>query len=131
MSEIDLNKLPDHGCFDSESELQGISSVDPTIELGVNISFTSADHIQGVRALNFGNSSATGPAPNTGIPVGNVPQEGAESSKGEHFLDTPHPTTSQSMSPSPIPSHRGWSMCRGRGVGRKGVGKFYSNSMPI
>jgi len=32
--------------------------------------------------------SAMGPAPNTGILMGHVPQEGAESSKGEDFLDT-------------------------------------------
>jgi len=48
MSEIDPNESPDHGWFDSESELPGISSVDPTLELGVNMSFPSANHIQGV-----------------------------------------------------------------------------------
>jgi len=63
MSEIDLNKSPDHGWFDSESELPGILSVDTTIELGVNMSFPSADHTQGIKALEIGNSSATGPAP--------------------------------------------------------------------
>jgi len=115
---------PTNGWFDSKSELPGISSVDPTIELGVNMSFPSADYIQGVRALNFANSSAMGPAPNTGILVGNEPQERAESSKGENFLDTPNHTPFQSKSPSPIPFHRGWSMGRGRGVGREGGGKF-------
>jgi len=35
MSEVDLDDLPEHGWFDSESELPGISSVDPAIELGV------------------------------------------------------------------------------------------------
>jgi len=34
MSEIDPDKLSEHGWFDSESELPGISSVDPAIEPG-------------------------------------------------------------------------------------------------
>jgi len=120
MSEIDHDELPDHGWFDSESEFPGISSVDSTLAVGVNVSFSSADHIQGVRALDFENSSATGPAPNMGILVGHVPQEGAESSKGENFLDTPHISNSpQNKSPSPILFHRGWAIGRGRGVGRE------------
>jgi len=98
MSEIDTDDPPEPGWFYSESELPGISSVDPTIELGVNMSFSPADHIQEVRTLTIGNSSATGPAPNTGILVGNGPQEGAESSKGENFLVTPNPTPPQSKS---------------------------------
>jgi len=123
MSEID-----DQGWFDSESKLPGISSVDSTLAMGVNVSFPSADNIQGVRALEIGNSSATGPAPNTGLLVGHVPHEGAESSKGENFLDTTHPTPPKSKSLSPIPFHRGWAMGGGRGVGQeKGRGrKFYT-----
>jgi len=39
MPEVDPNELPEHGLFDSESEPRGISSVDPAIELGVNMSF--------------------------------------------------------------------------------------------
>jgi len=38
MSEIDQDELPEPRWFDSESELPGISSVDPTIKLGVNMS---------------------------------------------------------------------------------------------
>jgi len=121
MSEIDPDEQPEPRWFHSESELPGISSVDPSIELGVNMSFPSAEHIQEVRALIIGNSSATGPATNTGILVGNGPQEGAECSKGDNFLDTPTHTPAQSKSPSPIPFHRGWSMDRGRGVGRQGA----------
>jgi len=104
MSEVDPDDLPEHGWFDSESELPGISSVDPAIEQGVNISCPSANSLQEARALVTGNSSATGPAPYKGILVGNGPQEMAESSKGENFLDTPTHTFSQSKSPSPIPS---------------------------
>jgi len=93
MSESDNEELPNHGWwFDSESELSRISSVDSTLAMGVNVSFPYAAHIQGVRALDFGNSNTTCPAPNTGILVGHVPQEGTESSIGENFLDTPHPT---------------------------------------
>jgi len=120
MSEVDQDKLPEPGWFDSESELTGISSVDPTIELGVNMSFPSADFEQEVRALIIENSSATGPATNTGILVGNGPQERTESRKGENFLDTPNHTPSQCKSPSRILFHRGWSMGRGKGVGREG-----------
>jgi len=39
MSEIDPDDQPEPGWFDSESKLPGILSVDPTIELGVNMSF--------------------------------------------------------------------------------------------
>jgi len=120
MSKIDPDEPPEPGWFASESELPGISSVDPTIKLGVNMSFTPADHRQEVRALIIGNSSTTSPAPNTGILVGSRPHEEAESSKGENFLHTPHPTPPQSKSQSPISFHRGWSMGRGKGVGREG-----------
>jgi len=70
MSEIDPDELPEHGWFDSEPELPGISSVDPAVELGVNISCPSADLLQEARALVTGNSSATGPAPPQGHPSG-------------------------------------------------------------
>jgi len=60
MSEIDTDDPPEPGWFDSESNLPGNSSVDPTIELGVRIIFPPADHIREVRALTIGNSSATG-----------------------------------------------------------------------
>jgi len=71
MSEIDPDEPPEPGWFDSESKLPGISSAEQTIELGVNMSFPSANPIQKVRALIIENSSATGPAPNRGILVGN------------------------------------------------------------
>jgi len=71
MSDIDHDELPDHRWFDSESELPGISSVDSTLDLGVNVSFPPADHIQGVKALDFGNSNTTGPcSPQYGHPSG-------------------------------------------------------------
>jgi len=127
MSESDPDELPEPGWFDLESELPGILSVDPTIELGVNVSFPSANRIQEVRALIIGNSSATGTAPNTGIlliQVGNGPQE-EESSKGEIFLDTPTHTPPQSKSPSPIPLQRGWSIwVEGEGWNERGEGEF-------
>jgi len=112
MSDSDLEEALNNGWFDSEYELPGISSVDSTQTLGVMVSSPSADHIQ-VKALDFGDSSAIGPAPNMGTSVGHVPLEGTESSKGENFLDTPNHTPSQSKSSSPIPFHRGWSMGRG------------------
>jgi len=84
MSDSDFGELPNTGWFDSESDLPGISSVDSTIEQGVIVSFPSANQIQ-VRALNFGDSSATGPAPNKGTPVGHVPLEGTESSTGKIY----------------------------------------------
>jgi len=122
MSDSDLEELPNNGWFDSESDLPGISSVDSTIEQGVIVSSLSANQIH-VRAVDFGDSSATGPVLNKGTPVGHVPLEGTDSSKEENFLDTPIHTPSQSKSPSPVPFHRGWSMGRGRGVGRKGGAK--------
>jgi len=54
MSESDHEKLPDHGWLDSKFELPGILSVDSPLAMGVNVSSPSADHIQGVRALDFG-----------------------------------------------------------------------------
>jgi len=69
MSEVDTDDLTEHGWFDSESELPGISLVDPTIEL-----------MQEAGALKTGNSSAMCPAPYKGTLVGNGSQEGAESS---------------------------------------------------
>jgi len=120
MSNSDLEELPNNGWFDSESELPGISSVDSTLAMGANVSSPSAGQIQ-VRAIDFGNSSTAGRAPKRGIPVGNVPLGGTGSSKGKSFLDTPTHTPPQSKSPSPILFHRGWSMGRGRGVGREGA----------
>jgi len=69
--------------------------VDSTIEPGVNMSFTPADHklYKKLEPLQSGiAASAAGPAPNTGILVCNGQQEGAESSKRENFIDTPNPT---------------------------------------
>jgi len=94
MSDSDLEESPNTRWFDSESDLPGISSVNSTIEQGVSVSSLSADQIH-VRALNFGDSSAKGPAPNRGTPVGHAPLEGTEPSKGESFLDTPIHTTPQ------------------------------------
>jgi len=123
MSNSDTDELPNTGWFDSESDLPGILSVDSTVALGVNMSCPCANQIQ-ARALDFGDSSITGPAPNTGIPVGNAPLGGTGLIKRESFLDTPIHTPPQSKSPSPVPFHRGWSMGGGKGVGREGE-KFY------
>jgi len=100
-------------------DLPGISSVDSSQELGVIVSPPSADQIH-VRALDFGDSSSTGPAPNKGTPVGHLPLEATESSKGENFLDTPIHTPLQSKSPSPVPFHHGWAMGRRRGWDERG-----------
>jgi len=101
-SDLVLEEPPNNGWFDSESDLPGISWVDSTIEQGVIVSSPSASQIQ-TRSLDFGDSSATSPAPNKGTPVGHVPLDGAESSNRKSFLDTPIHTLPQSESPSPIP----------------------------
>jgi len=88
MSANDHEELPNNGWFDSEAELPRISSVDSTLAMGVNVISPFADQIQ-VRALDFGDSSATSPAPNRGIPVGNVPLGGTGPDNGEKFLDIP------------------------------------------
>jgi len=124
MSDFDQDELPHTGRFDLESDLPGISSVDSTTELGVSVSFPSANQSQ-VRALDFGVSSAMGPAPNTSNSVGNVPSGETKSCKGENFLDTPNHTPSQSKSPSPIPFHRRWAKGRERGWEKRG-GEFYN-----
>jgi len=124
MSDSDQEELPNNGRFDSESDLPGTSSVDSILAMGVIVSSPSAN--RHVRALDFGDSSTTGPAPNTGIPVGHVPLGGTGSSKGESFLDTSIHTPPQRKSPSPIPLHHGWSMGRGKEVGREGGAKSYT-----
>jgi len=119
MSDSDLEEPPNNGWFDSESELPGISSEDSTQTLGVIMSFPSANRLIG--ALDFGDNSATGSAPNRGIPVVfRARLEGAGSGNGENFIDTTTHTHPQSKSPSPIPFHYGLPMGRGRGVGREG-----------
>jgi len=87
MSYSDQKELPNTGWFDSESDFPGILLVNSTPKL-VNMSCAFANQIQ-VRALDFWDSSATDLAPNKGTPVGHVPLEGIQSSKGENFLDTP------------------------------------------
>jgi len=61
MSDTDQDKPQSPGCFDSESDLPGNSSVDSTIKLGVNVSVLSANQTQ-VRALGFGDSIIAGAA---------------------------------------------------------------------
>jgi len=56
--------------------------VDPTVELGVNMSSPSANMTL-ARALEIGDSNTTDSAPNTGIPVGYVPLGGNGPIKGE------------------------------------------------
>jgi len=83
MSDSDLEEPPNNGWFDSESELPRISSVDYTQTLGVIVSFSSAN--RNIGALDFGDSSATGPAPNRGIPVVHAPLGGTGPGKGRIF----------------------------------------------
>jgi len=80
MSNSDTDELPNTEWFDSESNLSGILSVDYTLALGVYTSCPSANQIQ-ARAVDFGDSNTTSPAPNTGIPVG----KGLNSLKGRVF----------------------------------------------
>jgi len=119
MSNSDTDELPNTGWFDSESDLPEISSVDPTIELGVNMSSPSASMTL-ARALKIEDSNKTGPAPNTVIPVGYIPMGGNGPIKGESFFRYPNSYSPQNKSPSPVPFHREWSMGRGRGVRREG-----------
>jgi len=81
MSDSDHEELLKNEWFDSESDLPGISSVDSTLAMGVNVSSPSAN--KHIRALEIGDSNTTGPAPNTGIPVGYVPLGGNGPIKGE------------------------------------------------
>jgi len=118
MSDSDREEPPNNGWFNSESNLSEMSSVDSTLAMGVNVSSPSAG--QQIRALDFGNSNAMGPAPNMGIPVGHAPLGGTGSGNGENFLDAPVNTPPRSKSPSPIPFHCGLLMGRGRGM-RRGV----------
>jgi len=120
MSNCDQEEVPLTNWFDSESDFPEISSVNSTLELGVIVSSPSVNAIQ-VKALEVEDSSAMGPAPNKGNPVGHAPLEGTESCKGVNFLDTLIHTPPQSKSLSSFSCHRGWIMGRGRGVGREGL----------
>jgi len=120
MSDSDREELPHIGWFNSESGLPGISSVDSTLEQEVIVSSSSANQTN-VRAIYFEDSSAMGSAPNMGNPVGHVPMEETDSCKWENFLDTPIHTPPQSKSQSSFPCHRGWAICKGRGMGREGT----------
>jgi len=62
MSDSDLEEVPLTNWFDSKSDLPGISSVDSTLELGVNVRSHSANPIH-VWALGIEDSSAMGSAP--------------------------------------------------------------------
>jgi len=118
MSEVDPDELPEHGWFDSESELPGISSGDPAIELGVNMSFPPVDFMQEDRVILTRNSNTTAPAPYQGCTMGHIPLLGIEPDKGENFIDAPNPSSVKL--PSPIPFHCGWAMGRRGGIEREG-----------
>jgi len=60
MSNSNTDELPNTGWFDLESDFPGISSVDPTIELGVKMGSPSANMTL-ARALEIGDSHTTGP----------------------------------------------------------------------
>jgi len=98
MSDDDLEEVPLTNWFYSESNFPEISSVNSTLELGVNVSSPSANtnHDQ---ALGTEDSSAMGSAPSKGNPVGNAPLEATESYKGVNLLDT------QSIHPLEVSPH--------------------------
>jgi len=121
MSDSDFEDSPHPSWLGSESDPLRHSLVDSTNStLGVNVSPHSANNKQ-VRALVHGDSNISGPASNRGTSVGNAPLEGTGSDKEEEFLEYPTQTTPQSKSPFIFPFHCGWSMGRGRGMGRGGV----------
>jgi len=135
MSDLDSEDSQSTGWSDLESTLPHYSLVDSTIDLtplGVNentrlkATRLSANKTQN-RITVIRDSNISGPAPNTGISVCYAPPRGTESDKGEEFLESPTQTTPRSKSPSFLPFHRGWSMDRGRGMGRGGVGKKLYN----
>jgi len=99
MSDSDTEIPPHTGWFNSKSDLPGISSVDSTIELGVNVCSPSADQTH-TRAMECWDHLPTASAPNKGNLVDHAPSEEAEFCKGENFLDILNPTTSQSKSTS-------------------------------
>jgi len=130
MSDIDHEEPLNNEWFDSESDLPGISSVDSTKLMGINVSPHSANGQINTPEIEMGNSNTTASAPYRGGPMGNAPLVGTKPDKGENFLDTPNPTPLQSKSPSPILFHRGWSMGRGMRVEREG-GKSSTYSFTI
>jgi len=120
MSYSDQEEVPLTNWFDLESEFPEISSVNSTLELCIIVSSSSANAIN-VRVLEVEDSSAMGPAPNKGNPVGHALSEKTESCKGVNFLDNPNHTPPRSKTPLPFSCHRGWAMGRGKGVGREEV----------
>jgi len=129
MSDSDFEDSQCRGRSELESNLPHYSLVDSTIDLtslGVN-EYTnlnpnrfSANQTQN-RATVIRDSNISGPAHNTGISVG--PPRGTKSVKGEEFLESPTQTTPRRKSPPFLPFHCGWSMIRGRGMGRGGGAK--------
>jgi len=120
MSDSDFKDSQCPGWLDLESSLPHHSLVDSTDNstLGVNVNTNpnfSANQTQ-IQATAIGDSNISGPAPNTGISVG--PPRGTKSVKGEEFLESPTQTTPRRKSPPFLPFHFGWSMGRGRGMGR-------------
>jgi len=120
MSDIDQEGPLNNEWFDFESDLPGISSVDSTTTMGVNVRTPSA--VIHIRAIETGKSNTTGPAPSiSGMSAGYAPPvETGPNHKGSKNLDTPRLTPSQSKSPSQIPFHCGYAMGRGRLMGREG-----------
>jgi len=84
---IDLEEVPLTNWFDSESDFPEISSVNSTLELGVNVSSPSANphHEQ---ALGTEDSNAAGSVSNRGNLMGHAPFEETESNKRVNLLDT-------------------------------------------
>jgi len=115
-SDQEYSLLP--GWLELESDLPWNSSVDSTLELGINVSSFSANQTQ-TRAVVHGDSNIAGPASNRGTSVGYVPLEGTRPDKVEEFLESPTQTTARSKSPTHLSCHRSWAMGRGRGLRRE------------
>jgi len=131
MSDVDRDGPLEPEWFDSEADLPGISSVDSTQAMGVNVSPHPANSPVNTLETKLGNSNAMASAPYRGGPMGDAPLAGTRpDEKGENFLDTPNHTPFQSKSPSPIPFHRGWSTGRGRELGLEGGGVVLHYTTP-
>jgi len=113
MSDCDSDRPPHTGWSDYETDLPVNSSVDSSVELGVNVCSPSADQTQ-TRALYIEcwDLLPTASAPIKGNLVGHAPSEEAESCKGVKFLEAPIPTTPRSKSLPNLSCHRGWAMAR-------------------
>jgi len=119
MSDSDSLSCPRRS--DSESEPPGKSSVDSTLQLGVNVCAHAVDLIQAGPFSKIGKNFSTRSAHYQGNRAGHVPLEEAESCKGEELLETPTLTQPQRNTLPTLSCHHGWAMGRGRGRPRVGA----------